>query len=233
MLQQQQHGVDSLRRTRAFLVTYAGVLGPLKETEAGKQLDLSLERATAHALDQGTAIREFAGSGEEAKRLAVDLKVDNMTPFAKFARANLRGAPNFNALAHVPHNLRGHSLVAAARAMATAALPYADKLEAAQFPVDSVQQLASAADALHAALEDRVAAQSRRVIATAGVRHELALGREAVAMLDPIVTKRLAGQKDLLAGWRSAKRVKQMPTSEVVPVAPVARAAGAQEVQAA
>jgi hypothetical protein len=65
------------------------------------------------------------------------------------------------------------------------------------------------------------------VIATAGVQDQLALGREAVAMLDPIVTKKLAGQNDLLAGWRSAKRVTQPSQS-----AGVLAVAGAQAVTA-
>jgi hypothetical protein len=239
MLHKQQLVFDSLRRVQASLDTHVKVVGPLKDTEARKQLDAAVAAADAQGVAQGAATRAFGGSGNEVKQFVDDLKLNHMTPVAKFARANLRGVPTFKALTTVPHNLRGASLVLAARAMATAAAPYADRLAKAQFPADSIQQLANAADALKAALDARVAARAARVVATAGIKQQLALGREAVAMLDPIVTKMFAGQKDLLAGWRSAKRVTLTPGSAVVAVAvPVATPvvtpqAPAQEVKAA
>ena len=216
MQKKQQYTLDSLHRVQAFLDVHAGVIGSLKQTEARKQLDGAVGRATAQENDRGTAERTLAGAGHEVRQLVGDLKAGHMTPVAQFARANLRGVPNFKALAHVPHNLRGASLVGAARAMATAALPYVDTLAKAEFPAESVQQLAEAADALKGALDGRMAARSQRVVATAGVRHELGLGRGSVAMLDPIVTKRLAGYPELFAGWRSAKRMTAMPQSSVV-----------------
>lgn len=222
MQRKQQHTLDSLHRVQAFLDGHADVTGSLKQTEARKQLDEAVDAASAHQNDQGTAERVLAGSGESVRQLMGSLKADHMTPVAKFARANLRGVPNFKALAHVPTNLQGASLVGAARAMATAAVPYADTLAKAQFPEESVTELAAAADALKAALDGRMAAKSQRIVATAGVRHELGLGREAVAMLDPIVTKRLARYPELLAGWRSAKRMTAMPQSAVVAPAPAA-----------
>jgi hypothetical protein len=233
MQRKQQFVVDSLRRVQAFLDTHADLVGPLKDTEAGKQLDASVTSVTAHALDQATAQRVRAGAGNQVQQQVGDIKANHMTPLARFSRANLRGVPDFKALAHVPHKLQGARLVGAARAMATAALPYTNVLAAAQFPTDSVQQLGAAADALHATLDSRAAARSRMVVATAGVRQELALGREAVAMLDPIVTRRLAGRTDLLAGWRSAKRVTLMPQSAVAAVPPVSPVAGTTPAHAA
>jgi hypothetical protein len=233
MQRRQQYEVDSLRRVQAFLDTHADLVGPLKATEAGKQLEAAVVQVTAHALDQGTAERVLAGAGSQVRQQVGDLKANHMTPVAKFSRANLRGVPDFKALAHVPHQLGGRRLVGAARAMATAALPYSDALAAAQFPTDSVKELGAAAEALHVTLDARTAALSQRVIATAGVRQELALGREAVAMLDPVVIKRLAGRTDLLAGWRSAKRVTLMPQSVVVAVPPMSPLAGTTPAPAA
>ena len=237
MHKQQQHVADSLRRVQAFLDSHAAVLGPLKDTEARKQLDQAVDRASTHALGQLTAEREFAGAGNQVKSLADDLKASHMTPVAMFARAKLRGVPDFKALAEVPRNLRGPRLVTAAHAMASAATPYVDRLESAKFPGESVPQLAAAAHALEAAFAERMAAGSRRVVATAGIRKELAVGREAVAMLDPIVAKRLAGKEDLLAGWRSAKRITQRPQGNlviaVVPPTPPTPPASTPEVRAA
>jgi len=240
MLRKQQLAVDSLVRVQAFRDTHASVLGPLKDTDAGKQLDAAIDAANTQALTQRGAERTLDAKATSVEQLVQSLKVDHMTPFAKFARANLRGAPDFSALTKVSHNLRGRALVRDARSMATAAASSADTLTKAQFPADAVQQLSATADALEGALVARDAARSARVVATAGVRDQLAKGREAVAMLDPIVTKKLVGQKDLLAGWRSAKRMTLAPGSgaAAAPVVPVAvpstsaKGAAAQEVKA-
>jgi hypothetical protein len=223
MHRKQQLVLDSLRRVQGCLDTHVAVVGPLKETEARKQLDAAVDAALAKAEAQRTAENSLAGSKATTKFLVSDLKVQHMTPIAKFARANLRGAPDFNKLTNVPHNLIGHSLVIVARAMATSAAQHAAALTNARFPADCVQQLATAADALNSALDARVAAQSQRVETTGQIRQELALGREAVAMLDPIVLKMFAGQKGLLSAWRTAKRVSLTPGQAPVPTAvPVA-----------
>ena len=218
MLHKQQYQFDSLRRVQLFLDTPGDAVGPLKDTDARKQLDQAVEQGAAHIVAQGLAEREFGGFARTVKALVADLKGNHMTPLAKFARANLRGVPDYQRLADVPQNLSGGRLVSAAKAMAAAAQPYADQLAKAQFPTGSVQQLSAAADALDKALTDRATAQSERVGATAGVKQELALGREAVAKLDPIVLKKLAGQKDLLARWRQAKRVTLTPQLPAIPV---------------
>jgi hypothetical protein len=231
MHRKQQLVLDSLRRVQGCLDTRADVVGRLKDTEARKQLDAAVDAAVAKAEGQRAAENSLAGSKTTTKALVSDLKVNHMTPIAKFARANLRGVPDFNALTNVPHNLIGHSLVIVARAMATSAAPYAAALTKAQFPADCVQQLATAANALNSALDARVAAQSQRVETTGQIRQELALGREAVAMLDPIVIKMSAGQKGLLAAWRTAKRVSLTPGQAAVPTAvPVATPASALQV---
>ncbi len=217
MRRKERYRLDSLLRVQAFLDAYAEALGPLRETEAGRQLDGAVERSTAHALDQGTARRQLAGTGNEAMQRVIEVRSRQLSPLARFARARLRDVPAFDALTHAPHNRQGASIVHAARAMAEAAVPYADVLAAAHFPAGTVEALGDAVGALDRVIGEREAARSRWVVATAGIRHENTRGREAVAMLDPVVTSKLAGQPELLAGWRSAKRVTAMPQSAGVP----------------
>src|SRR5450759_878771 len=109
MERKQQLVLDSLRRVQGYLDTHADVVGPLKDTEARKQLDQAVGAALAQANVQGAADRALSGSATSVKQLVGDLKVNHMGPIAKFARANLRGVPDFNALADVPHGLVGHS----------------------------------------------------------------------------------------------------------------------------
>jgi len=123
--------------------------------------------------------------------------------------------------------------VSAARAMATALEPVAAVLVAAQFPVDVVAQLKGAADVFEKSLGDHAAKKVAMGVATASVRQHLMEGRRAVALLDPVVTRKLAGNAGLLEGWRQAKRVVKKPgvvagavaaqaAPEAVPVVPAA-----------
>ena len=154
------------------------------------------------------------------------LKSQHMQPIAKFARTRLKGVPDISALSQSGSRLQGNPLVKAARAMATAALPHADVLTQGGFASDAVQQLGAAADALAAGITERFDTRVQRVAATKGIKTELVRGRDAVHMLDAVVTKPLSSDPALLAGWRSAKRVTAKPVSASAPVgAPVAGAA--------
>ena len=59
---QQQHEQEALRRVQAFLDTHDSVVGPLKDSEARKQLDDAVAKLAAHTLDQGTARLEASGT---------------------------------------------------------------------------------------------------------------------------------------------------------------------------
>jgi hypothetical protein len=223
----QQHEQEALRRVQHFLDTHADVVGPLKDSEARKQLDDAVAKLNAHTLDQGTARLEASGQTHRQQQAANVLKSEHMQPIAKFARAKLKGVPDVAALTKSGANLHGNKLVSAARAMATAALPHADVLTKGGFPADAVQQLGTAADALSAAITDRAATKVQGVVATAGIRKETLRGREAVHMLDAVVSKPLASNPELQAGWRSAKRVtlksggSGTPAAVSAPVAPL------------
>jgi hypothetical protein len=215
---QQQHEQESLQRAGSFLDTHADVVGALEGSEARQQLDDSLAKLDAHTLAQRTANLEASGQKERQRQLTSVLKAEHMQPIAKFARARLDGVPDVAALTRPLSHVEGNKLVSAARAMATAALPHADVLTKGGFPPDVVQQLGAAADALSAAIADRADTKVRRVVATAGIKQEASRGREAVRMLDAVVTKPLASNAELQAGWRTAKRVPARSRGTIAPV---------------
>src|ERR1041385_7311046 len=119
----QQHEQEALRRVQAFLDTHDSVVGPLKDSEARKQLDDAVAKLAAHTLDQGTARLEASGQTHRQRQLAGALKSEHMQPIAKFALAKLVGVPDVAALTKSGSSLEGNKLVSAARAMATAAFP--------------------------------------------------------------------------------------------------------------
>jgi hypothetical protein len=211
MKQHQQRQLDALRRVQDFLDSHADVVGALRESEGRKQLDAAATRLATLDNDQGTAGLELAGQASRAKALTADLRASHMQPIARFARARLRGTPDFAALTRSASRLQGKPLVRAARAMATAAAPHADALTRGGFPADTIAQLAAAADALGESLVERANTRVRRVGATKGIEADLLSGREAVAMLHAVIGKQFAGDATFLAEWRAARRVVGKP----------------------
>ena len=220
MLHSSQSAVESFERVQIFLDGHADIVGTLKDSEARKQLDDAVAQLTAQALNQGTANLLIAGQMSRRRQLVTELRAKHMYPIAKFARARLRGVPDFTALAQSGHNLEGNTLVRAARAMATAALPQLDKLTQARFPADVITQLGSAADAVSAAITERATTLVQRVGSTAGIRQQVARGKEAVGMLDPVVSRMIAANAELVAAWRSARRITAKPGGTGSAVAP-------------
>lgn len=231
MHQQQQRTLDSLRRTQDFLDAHADSVGSLKDSEGRKQLDDAVMALAAHTDQQGATDLAMAGQASQQNALALELRAKHMMPIATFSRAKLRGVPDFAALIKSGAGLQPKPLIRAARAMATAAAPHADVLTRAGFPADTVAQLGAAATALEDAMTQRANAKVNRALATQGIHVDLAQGREAVAMLNAVVSKMLHGDATLLAGWRVAKRITgkagaiRVTAAGPAPVPPTAPAA--------
>jgi hypothetical protein len=235
MKQHQQSKYDALRRVQDYLDQHAEVVGTLNSSEGRKQLDASLVRLTTLLNEQGSAGLVMSGQASRARSLSTDLKVRHMRPIAAFARTRLRGVPDFAALTRPDSSLQGKALVHAARAMATAAAPYADALTKGGFPADTVAQLGTAATAMSEALVERANTKVGRVGATKGITESLRAGIEAVAMLHAVISKQFAADPTFLAGWHSARRVTAKPGAargKAARTAAAAAAASAAEVTA-
>jgi len=217
MNQEQQRKADSLRRVQDFLGANADAVGALKDSEGSKQLNEAVDALVNHGGNQAATDLALAGQISRRRALQAELRASHMQPLATFARAKLRGAPDFAALVKSGKGLGPAQLVRAARAMATAAAPHLDALTRAGFPADTITQLAAAAAALENAITERANAKVRRVGSTKGIREELLKGREAVAMLHAVVSKQFVGDKTFLAAWRAAHRVTAKPGIARVP----------------
>jgi hypothetical protein len=207
MQQHQQRTLDSLRRVQDFLDTHTDTVGVLAMSEGRKQLDAAVSALATHTDGQGSLTLQMSGQSSQQTSLAADLRKAHMAPVAKFARAKLRSAPDFAALTKSGLHLQPRTLIRAARAMATAAAPYANAFTDAGFPPDTIPQLGAAASALETAMVDRQNANVSRVLATKGIQQELNKGREAVAMLNAVVSRQLVSNFTVLAAWRVAHRI--------------------------
>jgi hypothetical protein len=198
----------SLADTRSYLDMHPEVFRVVMDSPARHQLDAALEDLAARSLAQSTAVRLAAGLTERRAQLSAELKGAFLKPIAQFARKSVRGEPGFAAVTRSNHRKHGSALVAAAQATAVTAAPLAGAFTAAGFPPDFLEQLRACADALEATLDAQLSTKSERVSATEGIALALASGREAIGLLDPVVS-RLLRSSELLAGWQLVKRVRR------------------------
>lgn len=217
MRQEQQRQLDSLRRVQDFVNVHAAELGSAVSAGVKQQLDEAIAQLDAFDNTQGSSRLELDGLASRRRALAVELRQQHMRPICAFARARLKGVPDFAALTSSGRRLDSSRLVAAARAMATAAVPHLDALVNSGFPPNTITQLLAAADAVSATLVERAGTHVRRVGATKGIEQQLRRGREAVRVLSAVVGKQAAGDPVLLASWGAASRVvaKSGPTRAV------------------
>jgi hypothetical protein len=227
MKRYQQYQVGSLRRARDYVHGHADVAGAVAESEALAQLDHALARLAALGTGQGTADLMMAGQISRERALVAELKNEHMLPISTFARARLRGVPDFAALIHGGSARETKDVVQAARAMAEAAVPHTAALVRGGFPADTIAQLTAAADAVSAAVTERANTKVNRTNTTKGIEEAILDGREAVGMLHAVISKKFAGDPALLAGWHTARRVAAKPGvprgtagKSAVPVAP-------------
>lgn len=207
MKQEQQRRFDSLLRARDFVRTHAAALPGLASAPALAQLDDAIASIGGHGTTQGTADRSLAGHLGRQRALVQELIRCHISPLAKFARAKLRGTPDFAALTFKPDDKRAAALVQGARSMALAATPYADALVAAGFPADTLAKFTATIDALADAIAQRGHFRHVRVGSTKGIEQQLVLGREAVKLIDAVVAQQFAFDETFLAAWASASRI--------------------------
>ena len=211
MKQEQQRKLESLLRVRDFTRTQPEAARALEGSPVLEQLDGAIDAIGGHGTIQGTAERSLAGYISRQRALIQELIRSHITPIAKFSRAKLRGTPHFAELTFRPDERRPRALVQGARSMAQAAMPYADALTAAGFPADTIARFNATIDALADALAQRAHFRVVRVGSTSGIEEQLKLGREAVKLIDAVLTGQFAFDKTFLAAWSSASRVDLKP----------------------
>lgn len=207
MKKEQRSAGQSLVNAQSFLKSHPEV-AVLADTPAAKQLDAAITDFKTSVATQASATLDVEVHRQRLAELARTIIGDYMKPAAAFSRKSLKGAADYAALTRSARGARAtQKLANEARAMATAAAPVTADFTAAKFDPGFITKLGGLADDLETALQARQTNQDRGMHATKGISSALTRGREALATLDPVVTK-LLKSSDLLVVWRSVKRVR-------------------------
>jgi restriction endonuclease Mrr len=206
-----QNQVDSLVRAEDFFTTHGVVLGAIATSADRKTIDDVVNQVRTHITAQGTIKDVLRGQNALVASLAATLWTNHVKPLARFARASLKGVPDFATLTKRVKPAATKKLLDQAYVLANTGKPYLPAMTTAGFPADTLDQLTAAANDLNTALLKREPMRTAPVESTKALETLVQKGREAIRRLDGVMMKKFVADGPSLAAWKAASRV--MPNS--------------------
>ena len=158
--------IEALERVEGFLDTNQGVMASVITSKAHQNFTASRERMVEHMKAQEEHTRGIRRTVATKQRLAVRVIRAHMRPIAVVARKQLPTVGEFAALKLPARRGAVDRLVAAGLGMARAAKLHEETFLEAGLPVDFIEKLTAAADALSQAITAKGQTEGLRV------RHE-------------------------------------------------------------
>lgn len=204
--------LESCERVLDFLVAYPPPNPPAKYAERKAELEASVARVHALASDASSGRKASRDMTARQQTLARRLRQDHLLPISRIAKALLGDDPVIQQALKMPdQGIPYAQLAAEAEGMRKDAAEHEQVFVDNGRPADFLARLDAAVAELREALMTRERTVRLHVGANKAIRHEVREGRRIVAMLDAFVQDAFAGDVEVLARWRSARRVKLSP----------------------
>lgn len=211
MLAREKQQVEAYERVQDFLKAHPAPEG----TTYGRPkqlLDEVVGRLTDHRSDQVGGGRLSKAERKREKAMQRALRELHLSPISKIAKATLAESPGIEKALKMPEQqLSTTALIDEANAMRDAVAQYAPTFVENGLSADFLERLDAAIEGLRGAMLGKARSAGTKVGAKAGIAQEIRRGRSAVQMLDAIVCTAFASDRDCLAKWRIAKRVRALP----------------------
>jgi hypothetical protein len=229
-----QHAVvlDALIRIQRFLDANSGALGPVNSSGARRTLDDVVARLTDHAAAQVSHATRATGETHRLEVLRDHLRRSMMQPIVDMARTKLPDIAELATLRVPRGNITGVRFIAQASALADTIAPYEATLVEGGLKTDFLQSLRTGIADLSDSENSRRDSQRGRGSATIGLGAEASTARKAIRMLNAAIMQQIAANAELVAEWKSVKRIPKKPgtardVAPSTPATPVATAAPA------
>lgn len=207
----QKQLLESLERVMDFL--RAHVPPGVTRAYAAKTEELSALVAKLQSLlsDQLTGRNASRDDVQRTKMARTHLRERHLRPVNLIARGMLALEPKeLKTLAMPEFDLNNARFLAAATSFRDAAKQYEQLLVENGRPEDFLAQLDRAIEAFRDSLFTRDANLGVQVGARAGLKQQLKRARRLIQVIDALVLDAFAGDEEVLARWRTAKRVRAL-----------------------
>jgi hypothetical protein len=215
MIAQQIRKFDMLRRVQQFLDDFAVKLFAAYAAAARQALDQVVADMRANETAQASNTLTAKSQTAIQEALRHDLVNNHMRPVALIAAAHLRDVPGFKALQVPKVGVKAAVLVQDATAMAEAAKEYQQVFVGNGRPENFVDALVAAAEAVRASIDARGKSIANKAAARDGLKSTATRAHLVLRFLDAQVKSAAANDPNVLAAWKSVKRIGK---GKVVPI---------------
>lgn len=207
----QKQVVEALQRVQEFI--RANPLPPPQDYGAPRALlDDVVATLTGQAATQVAGGRLGRAEQQREATLRRTLIEQHLRPIALIARASLRRVPGIEKALTMPRpQLPTSQLLSEANAIRDVAATYQARFVECGRPADFIERLTQAIQALSGAMIGKAHNRGRSVGAGKGLAATVQEGRDALKLLDAMVTTAFAGNPDVLGRWRIARRIRGLP----------------------
>ena len=210
MLGREKQQVEAYERVQLFMTEHPAPAGMSYERPR-VVLNEVVTRLSGHSVDQAGGGRLSRAERQREKVLQRSVRA-LLNPISTIAKAELAQSPGIeNALKMPKPGIGTTALIAEARAMREAVSQYSATFVDNGMPANFLEELDAAIEELRSAVIGKARNVGTKAGARAGIAQEVKRGRSAIQKLDAIVRTAFRGQKDVLAKWRVAKRVRALP----------------------
>ena len=210
MNRKQSDTLQSLKEVQQFLIERAAELPGLAETGMRKKFDDTVTELSKLAATQTSAELRAMSTTRKIHSLTTELIEHHMSHIARIAAVTLPPGPELAPLALPKKRIQtGERLAAKARGMATEAQKYQAIFIDAGLPIDFIQQLRDAADALTSLISLRKQSVAERGAATKLLRAQTQEAKKVVRVIDGFVQTAAKGNTKLLVTWKILKRLRR------------------------
>jgi hypothetical protein len=215
-MQQTQLKVGAMgSRVQGFLTAHATELGVTLPPDLRTKLDAAMAQLTAAQAEQGAAEDAAKTATATQKAIRKDMNDRLLRPIARVAKADLKGAPDFDALIVPAGSMAKGVFVSRLNRLADAAVNHEKEFLARLLPTDFIAQLRAAAAQFSATSDSHDRSMSRRTAATSAIAAAERVIREEVAVLNRTLPPHLKSNPALLADWVASSKIQQTTVNPI------------------
>lgn len=207
----ERRKLETFVRSRDFGAAHAtdfaeGSLGKQNFTALGSVITEISGLAASETSGRGAARQGTATRAQARDALIADLEALSRT-----ARAMSDEVPGIENKFRLPRDNNDRTLLNAARAAATDALPLKAQFIAHEMPADFLEDLAADIADMEAAISAQASSVGGHVAANAAIDDAIARGMDLLRKLDAIVRNKYANNPAVLAEWTTASHIERAP----------------------
>jgi hypothetical protein len=207
----QKRAIESFLRVQAFLVSHPAP-APFDFSIGKAEMDGVIDELAAQALVQAAGRRNSRQETQRLKRAIEVLRLHHLRPIVRIAKASKRNKTGIQAALRTPRsNMPVVKLLQEARAIRTVAAQNSELFLQKGRPQDFLAQLDAAMNAVRTSFITRSEQLNASIAANDGITQEVSRGRQAVAMLDSVVSVAFENNDAVLREWEVTKRVQALP----------------------